>query len=125
MLYNAKTPQEYLSLLKVDWRKENIEIIRAWIIEIDPEIEEGIQYKMLSYGKGVHNLFHLNAQKNYVSLYVGDISKIENGKNLLNDLDLGKGCIRIKKSILLEETLLKSFIQKTIEYWNNGGDTNC
>jgi len=40
----------------------------------------------------------LNAQKNYISLYVGDRHKIDPEMKLLKGLNLGKGCIRISKS---------------------------
>ncbi len=36
-------------------------------------------------------LFHLNAQKAYVSLYVGDLDKIEQARELFKDCKLGKG----------------------------------
>jgi len=125
MQYDAKTPKEYLELLDDDWRKEKLLMIRQFILENAPELEEGIQYKMLCYGSGSSKLFHLNAQKSYVSLYVGNIEKIENAKEFLTGLDYGKGCIRIKKSVDLHKSRLEDFVKKAIETWRAGGDTSC
>ena len=125
MLYDAKTPAEYFKLLEEDWRKERLMEVRQMLYDADPELVEGIEYKMLGYGDGEKNLFNLNAQKNYVGLYVGTIDKVPNGRELLKDLDLGKGCIRIKKSVKIEETGLREFIEGAIKHWRAGGDTDC
>ncbi|MFZ1806305.1 MAG: DUF1801 domain-containing protein [Cyclobacteriaceae bacterium] len=125
MQYDAKNPGEYLDALEHDWRKEKLEEIRAMIKLNGPDLKEEVEYKMLCYSKGKKSIFHLNAQKAYVSLYVGDIDKVANSKTLLREFDMGKGCIRIKKSIILSETKLAEFISKTIKLWKQGGNTDC
>ncbi len=125
MQYNVKTPTEYLEHLEPDWRKEKLIQIRELIIKHDPDLKENIEYKMLAFGKNGKNIFHLNAQKNYVSLYVGTIKKVEKGQELLKDFDLGKGCIRVKKNVEISETQLDTFVKKTLEIWNQGSDTDC
>lgn len=80
---------------------------------------------MLNYGNDDHYIFALNAQKNYVSLYVGTIDKVENAHKLLEGYNYGKGCIRVKKSIKIEKTGLEAFIHKTIDMWRAGEDTEC
>ncbi len=125
MQYEAETPEEYLAKIEKDWRKEVLENIRTLITSYAPELEEGIQYKMLCYGDKSRKLFHLNAQKAYVSLYVGNIDKIEHARDLLKGLDVGKGCIRVKKRPDLGQTNLEGFIKKTIDVWRAGGDTDC
>lgn len=125
MLYNASTPEEYMDLLESDWRKEKVEIIRKLIKQLCPELKEGIAYKMLAYGKGDQNVFHLNAQKGYVSLYVGNIDKVENARELLKEFNMGKGCVRMKKSIDLAETKIDVFIKEVITLWRKGGTTDC
>lgn len=72
-----------------------------------------------------NSLFHLNAQKNYVSLYVGNMDKIDGSRQLLKAFDMGKGCIRVKKSVEIKETGLNVFIAKTIQYLRKGGNTGC
>ncbi len=80
---------------------------------------------MLCYSKGEQSIFHLNAQKAYLSLYVGNIDQVGNSGSLLKGFDMGKGCIRIKKGIKLSETKLDEFIAEAINFWNKGGNTDC
>lgn len=125
MQYDAKTAEEYLEMLEEDWRKEKLLMIRQIILDYTPEMEEVIRYKMLNYGKEDDYVFALNAQKHYVSLYVGNIEKIDNAETLLEGYNYGKGCIRVRKTINIEETGLEQFIQKTIDMWRAGQDTSC
>jgi uncharacterized protein YdhG (YjbR/CyaY superfamily) len=104
MQYDANTPEEYMDLLKPDWRKGKIIELRKILKSLWPELKEGIEYKMLCFAYGEKNIFHLNAQAAYVSFYVGNIDKIENARTLLKEFNMGKGCIRIKKSINLSDT---------------------
>lgn len=61
MQYNVKTPGEYLEKLDKDWRKIKLEQVRKLITEHGPDLIEGIEYKMLSYGTREKTIFHLNA----------------------------------------------------------------
>lgn len=125
MQYDVKTPGEYFEALEDDWRKEKLQQVRELIKKHGPDLTEGIEYKMLCYQYNGKTIFHLNAQRAYVSLYVGTIKKIENAEKFLKSFDKGKGCIRIKKSVKIVETGLEVFIRKTIELWKKGGDTDC
>lgn len=125
MQYDAKNYEEYIEMLEEDWRKEKLLAIRQMILAYAPELEEVIRYKMLNYGKDDHYIFALNAQKHYVSLYVGTIDKVENAEVLLAGYNYGKGCIRVKKTIKMEDTGLEQFIHKTIDKWRAGEDTDC
>ena len=123
--YDVSTPAEYLAALEDDWRKEKLLHLRAMIQTAAPEVEEGLAYKMLSYGVGDDQFMALNAQKHYVSLYVGDIEKIENSEELLKEFNLGKGCVRVRKTIDLSATGIETFIQNTIKRWRAGLDIDC
>lgn len=125
MQYDAKSPEEYLQMLENDWRKEKLLVIRQMILDYAPELDEAIRYKMLNFGKDDSYVFALNAQKHYVSLYVGTIEKVPNSKKLLAGYHLGKGCIRIRKTIKLEETGLEQFVHQTVDMWRAGEDTDC
>lgn len=125
MQYNAKDPSDYLSMLDDDWRKEKLLYVRQLILTYAPELKESIRYKMLNFGKGESYVFALNAQKHYVSLYVGSIDKINQSDSLLTDYNYGKGCIRIRKTIDIEQTSLEMFIHQTIELWRSGEDIDC
>ena len=126
MIHGGKNAQEYLDKLEKDWKKEKLLEIRQLLLN-HSQIKEGMNYGMLSYGNETEEepLFHLNAQKNYVSLYVGDIQKIDSDGSLLKGLNLGKGCIRISKSKIIPETGIKEFIQKAVDLWLAGEDTSC
>jgi len=116
MIHGGKSAQEFLDRLENDWKKDKLSEIRQLLLA-HSVLKEGINYGMLSYGNGTEYepLFHLNAQKNYVSLYVGDIQKIDPDGKLLKGLNLGKGCIRISKSRNIPETGLKQFIDKAVD----------
>lgn len=127
MQYEVNTPDQYIKCLDDDWRKIVLNQIRTIILDHAPELEEHIKYKMLGYGlnDGSDNVFHLNAQKQHVGLYIGDISKIDPAGELTANLDVGKGCLRFKKSTKLDSAKLTEFITKTISMWRNNQDIGC
>lgn len=125
MHYDVETPSHYLEALEDDWRREKLLELRDLIFSKAPDIDESIEYKMLRFGDDKTSVFHLNAQKNYVSLYVGNIKKIDKTGELLKGLNVGKGCIRFKKSLPLSETRIAEFIEHTIHMWRDNGDTAC
>ncbi len=125
MQYEAKTPAEYLSAIDNDWRKETLEYIREIIKAKAPSFVEGISYKMLSYRDDRGIIFHLNAQKHFVSFYVGDINKIDLDGSLLEGMDMGKGCIRFTKSVVVADTQIGKFIERALYLWNKGEDIGC
>ncbi len=125
MQYDVLTPADYLEALPEDWRKETVLLLRSIITRQQPALKEQIEYKMLAYALKDKTVFHLNAQKNYVSLYVGNIAKVEGSDTLLRGLDCGKGCIRIRKSVRLEDTDLEAFIARSVALYAEGGDADC
>lgn len=122
MQYDAKNAEDYLDTLEEDWRKDKLLAVRKMILDYAPEFEEAIRYKMLNFGKDDDYIFALNAQKHYVSHYVGTIKKVEQAEELLKSFNQGKECIRIKKSNHLAETGLEAFIHKTVDMWREGED---
>ena len=125
MQYEANTPAEYLAALELDWRKEKLEQLRQLILRQSSEVREGINYKMLCYKIGDITVLHLNAQKGYVSLYAGNIEKIDPSGELLNGLNLGKGCVRISKTKDLSATRIDEFIAKACQIAQQGVDLGC
>ena len=71
---------------------------------------------MLAYGSEASDLFGLNAQKSYVSLYVGTIEKIDNASVLLAGFDSVKGCIRIKSPLIFIKPYLRHLLSKLLIY---------
>ena len=125
MQYKVASPQEYFEALENDWRKDKLIEIQKLIKKNAPNLIEGIRYNMLSYEHDNTVIFNLNAQQAYVSLYVGNIKKVNNAEELLKEFDFGKGCIRIKKSNNVVESKLEEFIKQTINLWAKGGNTDC
>jgi uncharacterized protein YdhG (YjbR/CyaY superfamily) len=125
MLYDVKSPEEYLKQLPDDWRHEKVNSLREIIKDKGPKLTEKINYKMLAYGDDDNIVFCLNAQKNYVSLYVGDASKVDPDGRLLEGLNVGKGCIRFTKSVEISDTRIDEFVKRAVEMWENGEDFDC
>lgn len=125
MLSSAQTPKEYLEQLEDDWRAHTLRALRQIILEKGPELTEKINYKMLCFGNEDAAVFHLNAQKNYVSLYVGNASKIDPDGTLLVGLNVGKGCIRFRKTVSISDTQIDRFIARAIELWRSGEQMDC
>lgn len=125
MQYDVTTPEAYLKVLEADWRRETLLRLRALIQAKAPELVEGIAYKMLAYSDDSGLVFGLNAQKHYVSLYVGNASTIDPDGSLLAGLDRGKGCIRFKKSVPVESTRIEAFIERAVTLSRSGSDIGC
>ena len=96
MQYDASTPKEYLSLLEDDWRKDRLSAIRQMFLAV-PGVEEGVSYKMLGYRRDGVAFGHLNAQKGFVGVYLGDLEKIDPGGALRAGMNCGKSCLRVRK----------------------------
>ncbi len=125
MLSDAKTPSEYMAQLEDDWRRDKLQSIRAIIQKQAPQLSESINYKMLGYALDENYVFHLNAQTAYVSLYVGNASKIDPSGELLQGLSVGKGCVRFSKSTDITKTHIDEFIALAFEMWRAGEDIDC
>lgn len=125
MLSDTKTPSDYIDQLDDDWRREKLQSIRAIIKKHAPQLEERIHYKMLGYGIGDNFVFHLNAQRGYVSFYVGNASDVDPSGELLKGLNVGKGCIRFSKSKKISETRIDEFIAHAFDMWSKGEETDC
>jgi len=125
MVYDVTTPEEYIKVLEEDWRKEKLLEVRQMILDAVPGIIEGINYKMLSYADEQGVFMHLNAQRGYVSLYVGDASKVDPSGELLKGLNVGKGCVRMSKSVKPANTRIQEFIALAIKKWKDGQDIDC
>ena len=125
MQYDVSSPPEYMQSLDEDWRKEKLQTLRTIILQQDSEIQEIINYKMLCFKLNDSELFHLNAQKNYVSLYCGNTKLIDPSGDLLAGLSLGKGCIRFTKTKKLSKTRIEEFIQRAVSLVKEGKDISC
>ncbi len=127
MEYNVNTPAEYINAVRNDndWRLEKLESLRALIKSKAPEIVEDINGNVLRYSDNERVLCYLHAQKNHVGLYVGDVKTIDADGKLLNGIDVGKGCIRFKKSVVIADTRIDEFVEQAVALWKTGVDFSC
>lgn len=125
MQYDANTPQNYLDQLEEDWRRDKLFDLRQMILEAAPEVDEHIHYKMLGYGQNDNWLCHLNAQKHYVSLYLGNIQALDPDGSLTTGLNMGKGCIRISKSLKISDTQILELLERAVVRWQKGEASGC
>jgi uncharacterized protein YdhG (YjbR/CyaY superfamily) len=125
MQYDADSPAEYLSMLADDWRKTKLLEVRALLKKHAPHLKETIQYKMLSYADDAGGLFALNAQKDSVTFYVGNASKVDTTGELLKGLKSGKGCVKFGKTVSVADTRFGEFVKKAMAMRQRGEDFGC
>ncbi|MBN9417286.1 MAG: DUF1801 domain-containing protein [Candidatus Eremiobacteraeota bacterium] len=123
MQYDVDSPEGYLAVLENDWRRTRLLEIRELLL--GHGLQECIRYKMLGYRFGDEIIFQLNAQKNYVSLYVGEIAKVDPQGTVLKVASHGKGCIRLSKSTLLKDSGVPEFIVLAIDLARQGVYFGC
>ncbi len=148
MTYPANSPEEYISIIPED-KKEAISKLREIILKNIPDgYQETMSYGMIGYvvPKTIYpNGYHCDtklplpfisiaAQKNHISLYhlgiyanqeilnwfVSEYSKVSKTK-----LDIGKGCIRFKKTENIPFQLIEELVKKiSVQEWINTYETN-
>ncbi len=111
MIYEAKTPEEYLAVLSDDWRKEKLLAIRDYFLSIDG-VTEGMQYKMLAYRRGDDPVAIMNAQKGYVSVHMDELGALDPDGALLKGYNHGKSCVRLRKSDDLD--IVKALVERRL-----------
>lgn len=141
MKYDAKNPNEYISLLPAD-RQEPMQRLREVIRDHLPDgFEETIGYGMIGYvvphsryPQGYHcdpkqplPFINIASQKNYIALYHSGIyanPELQKwfveayGKEVAGKLDMGKSCIRFKKPELIPFRLIGDLCEKvTVDDW--------
>jgi Domain of unknown function (DU1801) len=67
----------------------------------------------------------LTAQKSSVNFYVGTAAKVDPDGSLLAGLDVGKGCIRFKKTKAIADTRIEEFIVKAMNMLRKGEEFGC
>ena len=148
MQIKASTPEEYIAQLPEE-RKQAISLIRKTILDHLPKgFVEVIGYGMIGYvvphtlyPKGYHcdpklplPFMNLASQKNYIALYhmgiyanqtLMDWFIDEYPKHCKAKLDMGKGCIRFKKTDQIPYQLIGELAGKiSVEEWINSFETN-
>jgi hypothetical protein len=83
-------------MLDDDWRSARLLAIRVMLLEV-PGIVEGIGYGMPQYRVGGEVFAHMNAQKAYVGVYLGELERIDQGAEIRGGMNCGKSCSRVRK----------------------------
>ncbi|MDD9921437.1 MAG: DUF1801 domain-containing protein [Boseongicola sp.] len=111
MIHDASTPEEYRQVLDDDWRKEKLLQVRQMML--DAGATEAMGYGMLRYTIDDGILAHLNAQKGYVAVYLGELERIDPGAKIRGKADCGKTCLRLKKRS--DPAMVESLIRQKIK----------
>lgn len=120
---DAKTPEEYIAMIE-EPRKSDIQLLHDLIRKAVPEQKPYIISGMIGYGsfhyktksgrEGDWFIIGLASQKNYISLHIcasdGKQYVAEKYKEVLPKTDIGRSCIRFKKTEDIDLEILKKAI---------------
>ena len=109
---NAQLPDNYFKTLSQD-RKNNLETLRALILEVAPGIKETMRYNMPTY-EFDEVVVAMASQKHYMSLYL-DVDLVDKYKNELSHLNCGKSCVRFKNINDLPLDTIKAILTETLQ----------
>ena len=111
MKIEADSPADYWAKLPDDWRRTKMAALRGIIQTSAPGAAEDLGYGMLRYAWDADRvLCHMNCQMRYVGLYLGDVAALDPSGALNDGLDVGKGCVRVRKRDDLDQ--IKDLIQR-------------
>lgn len=97
MQNKAKTVEAYLKDVPED-RQEALAKLRKLCLEKLIGYEENLEYGMPCYKRKGHKVeVAFASQKNYISLYILKKEVLDKYRKDLEQLNLGKGCIRYRK----------------------------
>ena len=114
--------EEYFDMLEDTGGGTNLEV--PSYLGARPGVgRECIKYKMLAYGRNKGMFSALTKKGMSVCMWV--ISARSNASALLEPFNIGKGCIRIRKSIDIPKTGLEEFIRSAVALWRKGEDSSC
>ncbi len=107
------TPLEYVEALD-GWQLDKVQTLRRMVAEVVPDAVEGIKWGMISY-EHAGDLCAIAAQKQYVSFYVMPTSVVAAHHELLAGIDVGKSCLRFKKTTPFPIDHLKVLLKAAAE----------
>lgn len=123
---SAKTPQEYMDLIEDQTRKQEIKKLYDFIHKLIPNEKPNITSGMIGFGlypyktksgrEGMWPIIMLASQKNYISVYIcaadGKDYVAEKYKKDLPKADIGRSCIRFKKTDDINMDVLEKVIKE-------------
>ena len=114
----AKTVEEYVKTVD-EKRRPAIVAFRRLVKKAVPKVTEGMTYGMPTYSLG-KPFVAFNAQKNYLSFYIGE-AFVKSNRAKLGKLDCGKGCIRGRKLEDFPLPLLETMVKAAAKAAKQGG----
>ena len=93
-------------------RREALETLRSVVHETAPEADETMRYGMPTYERDGQVLCSFASQKSYMSLYM-DVELVEEHRDELAHLDVGKSCIRFRKIEKLPLDTVRTILRQT------------
>jgi uncharacterized protein YdhG (YjbR/CyaY superfamily) len=122
----SKSPEEYISKIEDPSRKEEIQKLHALIRRAVPDLKPFMIVGMIGYGlfhykspsgrEGDWYIIGLASNKNYISVYVcasdGKQYTAEKYKKELAPADIGRSCIRFKKTSDIDLKILEKVIKE-------------
>jgi uncharacterized protein YdhG (YjbR/CyaY superfamily) len=87
--------------------------IQSLILNMYPEVEQSMKYKMPTFSLGKHWIALAN-QKNYLSIYTCSADHLAAFKKMHPKIKTGKGCINIKDNDQFELDDLTSVIRSAL-----------
>jgi uncharacterized protein YdhG (YjbR/CyaY superfamily) len=108
-----KEVDEYLKNLDPE-RRAALTEIRSLVFKTLPDVVETMQYRMPTYECEDEMVCAFASQKHYMSLYM-DTGLVEEHKEALADLDVGKSCIRFKRIEQLPLDTVRVILNETVQ----------
>ena len=93
-------------------RQADLTELRSLILETVPGAVETMKYRMPTYEYGQGILCAFASQKQYMSLYV-EIEAVEQHREELAGLSVGKSCIRFRRLEQLPVDTVRTILQET------------
>ena len=112
MQSKAQDVDKYLEEVP-DLRREPLSKLRDMCLEILEGYEESMDYGMPGYKKDGTVEVAFASQKNYISFYILKEDVLNQHRQKLEGLSLGKGCIRYSKPEKIDFDLVKQLLTDT------------
>jgi len=110
---------EYLENLAPE-RRAALAKLRSLVFEVAPDAVETMKYRMPTYEYEDAVLCAFASQKHYMSLYM-DTDIVENYREELTGLSIGKSCIRFRKLDQLPMDTIKRMLKETVRMRRSAG----
>ena len=118
MQSKAKNVDDYLKEVP-ETRQESLAQLRKLCLEILDGYEESMEYGMPSYKKKEGEVeVAFASQKNYISFYILKEDVLNNHREALAGLNLGKGCIRYRKPQQIDFKIVQQLLTESYQSTN-------